>query len=171
MTTYIYKTTKKIKVSDEYKDFVPDFFPHDSKEDLNIGHELQFDFHDDDGELMYRLFGEIYTFISFQEKTGHISGELKNSIDKSVKSLIKKKRELKIGITGRHPKNRFIEYLDKNEGWRDMVILYKTKSSNYIKDLERHLIYRHWDFIQNQIGGGGGRLSEKGIFYLYVVLK
>lgn len=52
-----------------------------------------------------------------------------------------------------------------------MIILYKTKSPRYIKDIEKYLIDKNWALIQNQIGGGGGRLSQTGNYYLYLIKK
>ena len=171
MKTYIIKTTRKIEVIDGYEEMVKNFFSYDSKKEFKVGYKNQFDFFDDEKNLMYRLEGVVHSFIIFNHKTGHISDDFKKFIDKQAKTIIKKSGELKIGITGRHPKNRFIEYLDLNEDWKEMIILYKTKSPRYIKDIEKYLIDKNWALIQNQIGGGGGRLSQTGNYYLYLIKK
>ena len=71
----------------------------------------------------------------------------------------------KIGITG-DPERRARQYLDDYD---EMVVLYETPSQKHVRDTERHLTEYYWDYCDNSIKGGNGRLSDPP-FYLYVVL-
>ncbi len=51
-----------------------------------------------------------------------------------------------------------------------MIVKYRTSSVNFINQIEAFLIDRHWDYIKNLVGGGGGANGE-GPYYLYVLLK
>ena len=73
---------------------------------------------------------------------------------------------LKIGITS-NPKERALDYSSEYD---DMMLLYKTSSDNYVKDMERRMICEYWDYVDNSIGGGGGRLGSAP-YFLYIVRR
>jgi hypothetical protein len=54
--------------------------------------------------------------------------------------------------------------------WDSMIVKYETTSVNFVNKLEKLLIDNHWDYITNEIGGGGGP-TGKGNQYLYILIK
>ena len=100
--------------------------------------------------------------------TGSIN-EVTEALIRSVAQYTRYYREVKIGITN-NPKRRMGEHQRSRKGWRKMVIKYKTSSVNFINRIERILIDYHWDYVKNEVWGGGGP-DGKGPYYLYVLLK
>ena len=70
----------------------------------------------------------------------------------------------KIGISG-DPVQRSAWY--KN-AYDEMRVIYQTSSSKYVRDMEAFLIQYYKGYCDNEIGGGGGRLTGPP-YYLYVV--
>jgi hypothetical protein len=73
--------------------------------------------------------------------------------------------KFKIGITC-NPLERARKYIGK---YKRMVVLYKTNSRQNVAFMEKNLISYNWDFCENLVAGGGGRLSEPP-YFLYIVL-
>ena len=99
---------------------------------------------------------------------GHLN-EVLESLNRTIGQYIRRHRTVKIGITGRNPQLRFNEHL-KDRKWSRMVVIYKTSSENYVRTLESWLVEQHWNDVYNDTGGGGGKITEEGDFYLYVLL-
>lgn len=78
--------------------------------------------------------------------------------------------KVKIGITN-NPDGRWRQHSKSDEGWARMIVKYRTNSLQLIKEMERQLIEYQWEFIENQVGGGGGNLGATGPYYLYILLK
>lgn len=78
--------------------------------------------------------------------------------------------DLKIGITGRDPNERFSEQLE-NYSWSKMVVLYRTSSQRNANILEKWLIETHQRDLINQKPGGGSELAPFGHNYLYILLR
>lgn len=89
------------------------------------------------------------------------------SIQRSIINY-SKNHSLKIGITNQ-PDARASKYSIETD-YDEMIVLFKSRSKSVIRFLEKFLIERNWEIIDNEIGGGGGPLRE-GPFYLYVVRK
>lgn len=76
--------------------------------------------------------------------------------------------EVKVGITGRNPQERFNEHL-KNNDWDRMIVKYKTKSERNANVLEDYLIDNYPDLKNEWLGTSN--LSKDGDNYLYVLVK
>ena len=73
----------------------------------------------------------------------------------------------KIGITG-SPETRAIQYRVHDPSYTEMVVLYETRSEDFVRTAERILVEEYLDYCDNTIGGGGGSLMEPP-YYLYIV--
>ena len=103
-----------------------------------------------------------------------IQGQPNEVIDSlliSVGRYIANNKQCKVGITGRHPDNRFAEHIASGIKWERMVVIYKSKSAKNCNTLEYWLVERFFDDLTNQRTGGGSELSEDGYFYVYILLK
>lgn len=106
--------------------------------------------------------------VEYDYWTGSIN-EVTESLIRSVGQYTRYYNKVKIGITN-NPERRAREHQKSSLRWQKMVVKYKTSSVNFINRLEKILIDYHWDYIKNEIGGGGGP-DGKGPYYLYVLLK
>jgi len=70
----------------------------------------------------------------------------------------------KIGITG-DPDQRAYQY---DDAYDEMVVLWRTTSESSVRATEWELTDRYWEYCDNSVHGGGGRL-EGPPFFLYVV--
>lgn len=96
--------------------------------------------------------------------TGHASGEFP-VLRRKIRRYLNRGYSLKIGITS-NPEGRWRKHSSEYDR---MVLLYKTKSRNYVTAMESDLIDAFWDYCDNSIGGGGG--SDGGPpYWVYVVL-
>lgn len=168
METSLFKVTKVIDFVKGYEDSIPNFFEN-SDEDYSLGQQRTFEFFDDDGNYAYKLQGKVVAFIEDNCETGHLSEELQLKIDMKIRGYNMNFQKLKIGITGRPPHLRFMEHLE-NFNWKKKVILYRTKSEVYVRAMEKYLVAKHWNFIENETGGGGGKIRKDGYNYVYVIL-
>ncbi len=76
--------------------------------------------------------------------------------------------DVKVGITS-NPRARASSY--RSSGSYDkMVILYETTSEKEIRELEKYLVEKNWEIVNNEIGGGGGPLG-KAPHFLYIICK
>lgn len=100
--------------------------------------------------------------------SGHANYDMAKKLETKVKRIVKEYKIHKIGITGRAPKERFGEYPSI---YKKMIVIYKSKSEKYVKNLEKYLVYRTWKNNNNKVGGGGGGLSNIVTNnYLYVLV-
>ncbi|GAB5565176.1 MAG: hypothetical protein Wins2KO_22390 [Winogradskyella sp.] len=106
--------------------------------------------------------------IEYNFWTGSIN-EVKVSLIRSVGQFTRHYRNVKIGITN-NPERRVSEYKRDSRRWNKMIVKYKTSSINFINQLEKILIEYHWNYIKNEIAGGGGP-NGKPPYYLYILLK
>ncbi|MCG8573371.1 MAG: GIY-YIG nuclease family protein [Flavobacteriales bacterium] len=100
--------------------------------------------------------------------TGSLN-DVKASLKRSVAQYIRNHKKVKIGITN-NPERRKNQHAGSDEKWDKMIVKYQTFSINFIDQLEKLLIDEYWDYIQNEIGGGGGPKGDPP-YYLYVLLK
>lgn len=91
------------------------------------------------------------------------------SLNRSLGQYHRHYRRVKIGVTN-NPERRKNEHGRSKIKWDYMDVKYKTTSINFVTKLEIILINSHWDYIVNEIGGGGGPVGS-GNQYLYVLLK
>lgn len=73
----------------------------------------------------------------------------------------------KIGITN-NPEKRICSYVTHGSRYSEMIVLYKTTSLRYLRQVEKDLISYHANFTSNIIGGGGGRYGAPP-YYVYLV--
>lgn len=76
--------------------------------------------------------------------------------------------EVKVGITGRDPQERFNEHL-KEKDWDKMIVKYVTKSERNANSLEDYLIINYPGLVNKWIGKSN--LSKDGDNYLYLLVK
>ena len=70
-----------------------------------------------------------------------LSGYPKDVIPALERSLSQYERfykDIKVGITGRNPQERFKEH-QENDGWERMVVKYKSSSEGFVNLIEDHL--------------------------------
>ncbi|MCY4240555.1 MAG: hypothetical protein OXD36_02295 [Rhodobacter sp.] len=104
--------------------------------------------------------------------TGHIS-EIIPTLRKALGAYARHNAGFKVGITA-NPEGRWRQH--RKDGWREMVVIYRTASPDSVREAERLLIEHGWechpDAIWNeQRGGGGGPMKGKAdAYFVYVVL-
>jgi hypothetical protein len=86
----------------------------------------------------------------------------------SVANFLVNNSDVKVGITGRDPQERFKEHLKKKD-WDRMIVKYKTTSERNANKLEDLLIENYPELINEWMGTS--YLSEDGDNYLYVLVK
>ena len=75
---------------------------------------------------------------------------------------------IRIGITGDIEQRKGV--YERYDDYDIMEIIYRTRSADYVRQLEAHLVHAVWYDCDNEISGGGGPLARKGPpYYLYVV--
>ena len=110
----------------------------------------------------------MFQISSYNYLTGKIDWVFE-SLNRSVGQYKRSYRYVKIGITN-NPERRKNEHSQSNVKWEKMIVKYSTTSVKYINELEKMLIDQHWEFIENEVAGGGGPNGE-GPYYLYILLK
>jgi hypothetical protein len=107
--------------------------------------------------------------VEWNEITG-IPSTILESLNRSLGQYIGRYKTVKVGITGRDPQQRFNEHL-KEIDWDRMVVIYESSSINFCNEIEASLVANKFDCLSNKRAGGGSDLSEKGLNYVYVLLK
>lgn len=103
----------------------------------------------------------------YNEVQGGWPSQIISTMRRRVSAYTRAGIPFKIGITN-DPYARASQY-DYNEPYYDeMILIYGTSSINHVRELEAVLIDYYWDFCDNSIGGGGGRVGI-GPYYLYIV--
>ena len=103
--------------------------------------------------------------------TGHATDKNINKIKKTLNALISQvgSKKLYIGKTG-DPSGRFNKHKQQSK-WKKMIILYQSKSKNYVEAVEAILVDYTYEYNKNNTGGGGGPLSSKTQFnYVYALI-
>ena len=100
--------------------------------------------------------------------TGYPSNVLEY-LHRSISQYSSWGNRIKVGITN-NPERRLMEHERSNQNWQRMVVMYKSTSINNTSWLERELVERNWERVENEIFGGGGGIGE-GFQYLYVLLR
>lgn len=62
------------------------------------------------------------------------------------------------------------EHQRSSKKWERMVVKYKTCSVNSINRIETIFVDHHWEYLQNEVGGGGGP-NGNAPYFLYVLLR
>lgn len=87
-----------------------------------------------------------------------------STLRRRVSALTRNEAFFKIGITS-NPYGRASQY---GYEYDEMVILYKTNSNRFVRQLEATLIDEYWEYCDNEISGGGGPKGSPP-YYLYIV--
>ena len=105
--------------------------------------------------------------VSFDTSTGTPTQVLSELIRRiSAYTRQDRARRFKIGITN-DPERRYSQaYADEYD---EMIVVYETRSIDYVSQLEAALIGHNWEVTDNQVGGGGGAIGDPP-YYLYIVL-
>jgi len=105
--------------------------------------------------------------LEFDYWTGSIH-TVTQSLIRSVGQYTRNYKTVKVGITN-HPIRRSQQHSKGQFRWKRMIVKYKTTSITNIKTLEKILIAYHWDYLKNEVAGGGGP-NGAGPYYLYVLV-
>lgn len=108
--------------------------------------------------------------VEFNHETGH-PNVIAETLNRKVGQYLSSSMAVTIGITGRDPHERFREHLQKDSKWRRMVIIYSTTSEKNANEIERRLVKKFWNKIQNMRRGGGSSLSFCGDNYVYILIR
>lgn len=96
--------------------------------------------------------------------------EIHKILLRSISQYTRHYSKVKIGITN-SPERRKREHHKTNHEWDMLVVKYRTSSNNFINKMEALCIEYQKEYVINQRNGGGGPNSEKGPYYLYLLLK
>ncbi len=91
-----------------------------------------------------------------------------NYINRAISQYLRYYEDVKVGITGRDPQNRFDEH-QKHSGWTRMVIKYVTSSENFANKVESYFIKTRPELENKWVGRS--YLSKEGKNYLYLVMR
>lgn len=95
-----------------------------------------------------------------------------SNLKRSVTQLANYNSYIKVGITV-DPDRRWSEHLRSDPSWNRMLVVYKTTSLRFVRQLEIDLIAHSIDRDEswNLIGGGGGPISRSGEHYIYILVQ
>ena len=91
---------------------------------------------------------------------------LRGRLRRRIAAYVRDGKPFKIGITN-DPKRRANQYGNEYD---EMIVLYPTGYSEFVRDLEHILIEDFWEYCDNEVGGGGGPVAEPP-YYLYIVVS
>lgn len=91
-----------------------------------------------------------------------------NCINRAISQYLIRYKNIKVGITGRNPQQRFYEH-QKRETWQRMIVKYKTSSVNFANKVEKYFIETRPELKNKWLGYSD--LSKNGNNYLYVIMK
>jgi hypothetical protein len=90
-----------------------------------------------------------------------------SELEQLVKSNLRGTSSAKVGLTD-NPSGRFAQAY-KNE-YDQMIVFYQTNSIENAREVERVMIDNNWAVLDNEVGGGGGRVGQAP-FYVYLVVE
>jgi hypothetical protein len=100
----------------------------------------------------------------------HITGfpnQVFGSLNLTIGQYKRNHYDLKVGITGQDPQNRFNQHR-KEFPWKRMVTIYESVSEKHCNILEQFLVECHFNDLRNKKPGGGSKLSVPvRITYMY----
>lgn len=105
--------------------------------------------------------------VIYDHWSGHLNMVI-TPLNRSLGQYIRNYTEIKIGITN-NPETRFNQHI-KLKKWDRMIVKYETSSLNYVRTLEQLLVENYFDYISNEVGGGGGNFGNPP-YYLYVLIR
>jgi hypothetical protein len=114
---------------------------------------------------------EVQMSVEWSFYTGRPSTVIGN-LKRSVTQLANNNAFVKVGITV-NPKRRWREHWQNDPTWNRLVVVYRSTSLNYVRELERELIAHSIERVEsmNMVGGGGGPNSRGGRHYLYILVQ
>ena len=101
--------------------------------------------------------------VTYQIDTGYPS-RIMTTLRRRAAQLARTSTSFKIGITN-DPERRSAEY---GSAYDEMVVLYQTRSDDYVRRVEADLVAQTWTTADNFVGGGGGSRGNPP-YYLYLV--
>jgi hypothetical protein len=98
------------------------------------------------------------------------ASEVFGKLCRSLVQFISNNKKVKVGATGREPLKRLGEHL-RNTNWKRCIVKYETSSFKSVKAIEKKLIDKFYDDLDNQTGGGGGLIDNSDLYYVYFLIK
>lgn len=105
--------------------------------------------------------------VEFDYWTGCPANVIDN-INRAISQYLRYYKDVKVGITGRDPQNRFDEH-QRSSGWTRMVIKYVTTSENFANKVESYFIKTRPELKNKWLGKSS--LSKDGNNYVYLVMR
>ena len=109
--------------------------------------------------------------VRYKFSTGHLCNVM-SALRKALGQYARHNGSIKVGLTV-NPEQRWEAH--RRDGWREMVVIYETRSSRYVGDAEKKLIghsfLRHNKRCWNIYNGGGGLREGFPKYYIYVILE
>ena len=106
--------------------------------------------------------------LTFDDVTTGAPSQAISTLRRRISAYTRDGTLFKIGITN-NPSRRKSQYEDDTD-YDEMIVLYRTSSDSFQRQLEQTLIVDYWDRCDNSIQGGGGRPTN-GPYYLYIVIE
>lgn len=111
--------------------------------------------------------------VRFNYFTGHFRDVI-SSLRRALSQYVRNAWRFKVGATT-DPWSRAEQHAKSDSTWRELVVMYKTTSFQYVIDVERELIRHGWrshllPFSENRAPGGEGIRPGAGSYYVYVLL-
>ena len=107
--------------------------------------------------------------VRWENYLGHATS-VTPTLHRALGQYARRSSEIKIGLTI-DPERRWGQHA--NDGWREMVVLYATRSRKYCGHIEKQLINRGWtrhsEKCCNLRNGGGGLAFNSPWYYIYVI--
>ena len=101
--------------------------------------------------------------------TGHYNSKLITTLGSKITRLNKKFTISYIGIT--HDPEKRIKNHSNEKKFDHMILIYRSESEKYVKKIEKFLITKHKETINNKNGGGGGSLPIDYYKFVYVLVS
>ena len=104
--------------------------------------------------------------VDWKHVEGHLS-QVESTLRRKVGAYGRHYSSIYIGATS-SPRRREREH--QQNGWTELITLWRTTSYRKAKEAEKMLIDWGWDRIENPWGGAGGLSPNKDEYFIYVLV-